>query len=422
MLPPVTTSRTRSPTRSRSINSAEHTESSMADTDIDQSLVRALYHTLGPGERRRVRVGRGPAARAHCARGPLGVTVPAVRAVLRIPSVVGLLLVSGACARAPRTPGDRVTGPVLSLRAIAGSGSNRAWAVGDAGTIVQWNGREWTAVANTSGDDLIDLCVETADRAWAVGSHGRVVRWDGHAWQELRRPVQTALRAVWCTGRGTVWLVGDDAVVLRSESDGSFARVATPSGDWLDVGGTCSDDVWLVGRHGRIVRGGEGRWTDVPSGTHADLYGIAVVGGSDVWIVGSPDPDELALDAQGTAMRWDGHALVATSTGTHETLLQVWGTARADVWAVGQDFGRNGSNLRKPVLHFDGQGWSARSTGATGWYRGIWGDGAGHVWAVGCCEPLLSWLGGDWEALTRGGRLREMDRVLPIGDGRLRKF
>jgi hypothetical protein len=142
---------------------------------------------------------------------------------------------------------------------------------------------------------------------------------------------------------------------------------------------------------------------------------------TDAWIVGAPDETLDDPAAEATALHWDGSALTAHRTGTREPLLGVWGSGPNDVWAVGQNFGRNEISARSPVIHWDGFAWVRRSSGAAGWYASVWGDGSGAVWVVGCCEPLLQWRLTEWTAVTRASMLHAPDPPLPIGDGRVRR-
>jgi hypothetical protein len=137
--------------------------------------------------------------------------------------------------------------------------------------------------------------------------------------------------------------------------------------------------------------------------------------------VGDPDEATDGVTAEAVALHWNGTSLTRASTTTREPLLGVWGSGSNDVWAVGQNFGRNESAAARPVLHWDGYAWGPRTGGAAGWYAGVWGDGSGDVWAVGCCEPLIHWHMTEWQSVTRASMLHAPDPPPPIGDGRIRR-
>jgi hypothetical protein len=68
------------------------------------------------------------------------------------------------------------------------------------------------------------------------------------------------------------------------------------------------------------------------------------------------------------------------------TLLAIWGAARADVWAVGE---------RGAILHWDGQHWSLVASPTQEFLRCVWGSGPSDVWAAGD-HAVIHWDGKRW--------------------------
>jgi hypothetical protein len=73
---------------------------------------------------------------------------------------------------------------------------------------------------------------------------------------------------------------------------------------------------------------------------------------------------------------------------TNEDLLDVWGSAPNDVWAVGT----NGS-----ALHFDGKAWVSLSSGTTLQLSGVSGSSSSDVWMVGGESIAVHWNGAGFE-------------------------
>lgn len=310
----------------------------------------------------------------------------------------------------------------LVLYGISGSGPGDAWAVGEAGVIVRWNGHDWRLHPYRAPGHLRDVCSLSATDVWAVGANGLVVHFDGTSWSVIPSGTNASLRAVWSAANGEVWMVGDSNVVLRRDASGVVMPIVSAEPhEWHDIAGTGPRDIWIVGNSGAIARWDGTALRSFASGTTAELNAMWFGTGADGWIVGSPDEAADGSSAEAIALHWNGATLTRTSTSTREPLIGVWGSGPGDVWAVGQNFGRNEAHSRRPVLHWDGNAWVPRATGAAGWYAGIWGDGSGAVWAVGCCEPLLEWHFTEWQALTRASILHAPEPPLPIGDGRIHR-
>src|SRR6185436_1793851 len=72
------------------------------------------------------------------------------------------------------------------------------------------------------------------------------------------------------------------------------------------------------------------------------------------------------------------------------TLKSVHGTARNDVWAVGE---------AGTALHWDGQRWSAVPSGTEGYLRTVWAAAPGDVWAGGSRAVIQRWNGTSWSAI-----------------------
>ena len=77
-------------------------------------------------------------------------------------------------------------GPLVTLNGVWGSAPDNMWAVGDAATILHYDGREVSHLPTTVDMALFDVWGTGPSSAWAVGAGGVVVRWDGVSWKEFR--------------------------------------------------------------------------------------------------------------------------------------------------------------------------------------------------------------------------------------------
>ena len=160
-------------------------------------------------------------------------------------------------------------------------------------------------------------------------------------------PVSSSLiTAIWGSGPEDIWVVGPGAKGLAAggssaaHSNGAVGSDGVPVWTAFDtqstdvlyaIWGSGPGDVWAVGDHGTIrhFTAGATRWSIVESPTTAKLRGVWGTGPSDVWAVGE----------EGTLLHYDGTKWSAATAdfapGEKPSLFGVWGSGPNDVWAVG---------------------------------------------------------------------------------------
>src|SRR5215471_8242835 len=69
-----------------------------------------------------------------------------------------------------------------SLFAVWGSEASDVWMVGEAGTILHWDGSAWTSASSGTTNILRGVWGSGESDVWAVGDLGTIVHWDGSAW------------------------------------------------------------------------------------------------------------------------------------------------------------------------------------------------------------------------------------------------
>ncbi len=108
-----------------------------------------------------------------------------------------------------------------TLRAIWGSSGNDIWASGDAGTLLHYDGANWSSPTPTgmaTTQDLYGLYGTSDSDAWAVGTGGALVRWDGSDWKATPQSGVTTnqtLRSVWGSAANDYWAVGGLGTILH---------------------------------------------------------------------------------------------------------------------------------------------------------------------------------------------------------------
>ncbi len=105
-----------------------------------------------------------------------------------------------------------------ALNAIWGSDPNHIWAVGDAGTILYWNGGpNWIPQDSNTRKNLSGVWGSN-NNVWAVGDMGTILRWDGNDWKTLVQTSNTIenLSGVWGSDPNNIWAVGNMGTILNS--------------------------------------------------------------------------------------------------------------------------------------------------------------------------------------------------------------
>ncbi len=222
---------------------------------------------------------------------------------------------------------------------------SRAADIADPAVDLNSRGKLVRAVWGTSpsdvwvGGDNFTLRGSTAQ--WG-GWHGSIAD-GGAAWAPASK---TPINGIWGSGPDDIWVVGPNPKGIASggsssaHTDGSIGLDGLPvwtafdtqAADVLNaVWGSGPGDVWTVGERGTIrhFTTGAVRWAMVPSPTTVILRGVWGSGPNDVWAVGD----------EGTILHYDGETWSAATAefppGAKPHLFGVWGSGPNDVWAVG---------------------------------------------------------------------------------------
>ena len=256
------------------------------------------------------------------------------------------------------------TGITHDIRAMDGPGNEWAWAVGDEGKVLAWNGTWWGLQQAPTEATLHGVYARSTVDVWAVGERGAVMHWDGLIWSAVEVP----------EGLSSV--------------------------SWWGVDGHADGDVWLLGDQGawRIT---DGVWSavDVGAGVESDaLLALWVAGPDEVWFVGKG----------GLIRRVVGHHPTAMDVfGDH--LYAIDGQSEGDVWAVGAD-GR--------MLHWDHEVWFDYLPVTQRDLRAVHAAAPDEVWATGDAGAVLNWDGDRWTVHTEVSHV-DLRGVLVTSEGRV---
>ncbi len=281
-------------------------------------------------------------------------------------------------------------GSLVSMNAMTFVSDYEAWAVGDYGYIVHWEGAlGWKHVKSPTETALYAVSFISPDDGWIVGDGGQILHWDGEAWSMVR-PAQTPypfgwpyLHTVGFAGPDDGWALG----CIDTEGGSGTWGLRWDGQEWQEMsnmpplqGSLCltamavlsSDDVWVVGGgdRGITLHWDGSQWQDVPNPAGYWLYSINAISANSVWAVGIEATRE---GSAGTVMHWDGTAWLEVELPATGWINDVAVLSDDNVWVGGDD-----------LLHWDGREWREFEKPVIGWDRIVEIEIAlgGQVWAL----------------------------------------
>jgi hypothetical protein len=198
--------------------------------------------------------------------------------------------------------------------------------VGDAGTVLHFDGATLTQQPTDTTENLWGVWGATPDDLWAVGGSGRsdgvptLIHFDGSAWTTVAIPTLQkanvhALFKVWGAGASDVFVVGQRGVVLRFDGASWREELVGASDDLIAVWGTDAQHVFAVGGRGNgIVSRFDG--TTWLTRSLAPLPGLNGVFSRSPGVV-------HAVGITGTIARIDGDSLEVLEETPWDTLLDL---------------------------------------------------------------------------------------------------
>jgi len=296
------------------------------------------------------------------------------------------------------------------------------------------DGASWTAFESLpdkyAAGSLNSVWGSAAADVFAVGGHGTILVCDGpcngtSSWSEVTAhppsnspPTTHGLNGVWGSSASDVFVVGDEeggglALILHCDgscdNDSSWSLMTIPNVDktlssgasvtpWLGgVWGTSPSDVWAVGQYGTILHytndddddnDDDTAWSEMASGTTANLIGVWGSSPSDVYAVGAGPDNGVALHYDGSS--WSN----VESCNTTGPLNAVWGSSPSAVFVAGDG---------ALVYQFDGSGWTPTAGSGYDDWNSVWGSSSSDVFVVGRLGSINHWDGSSWSGMTTGG-------------------
>jgi uncharacterized protein YjdB len=340
----------------------------------------------------------------------------------------GVVYAVGANGEMLRKSGtwSKVALPTLeTLYAVHGLSASDVVAGGAAGTLLKFDGTNWTTLSagGFSGAFYgIDGTAANGGRRYLVGDGG-VAQLDGATATVVSTPYAPRMYSVEMDAGGGVWTGGQRGIVMRGAGTWSTNNLAP---DLLDVWTATPTSAYAVGEFGSVYRWDGTTWTRQNVPTTATLEAVWAPSANEAFVGGD----------NGTVLRFNGTSWSLMTVPTTASIYNLWGSTPTDVWAVtsaGEVLRYNGvgwqlvANAPQPlwtiygvsptqvivagenglVQRFNGTSWTTLPTPSTGTQAGVWMTSASDVYAVGAngagtVGTAFNYNGSAWNSLQVG--------------------
>lgn len=259
-------------------------------------------------------------------------------------------------------------GGEFGFEGVWGSSSRNVYAVGGAdgfgiafGIILHYDGACWRQVFSTTDYQFTDVWGSSSADVYATTSRGPILHFDGKSWKSMRLESGTiaadGASGVWGTGTDDVFVV-NAGIVWHFDGSSWKLAASVDASSLRRVWGSSSTDVYTVGQRytssqtrAAVWQYDGNSWKFVPSDTEGDRWDVWGSSSNNVYIVGN-------TPSQGLISHYDGFDWKTTLVAVTPTLQGVWGSSANDIYAVGGG-ARNGfcCSGEGTILHFNGSSW-----------------------------------------------------------------
>jgi len=342
--------------------------------------------------------------------------------MVRIVIAISLVFAAGQC-RAEWTLMNPLPQP-YSLYSVHGRSGHDLWAVGDHGTVMMWNGTEWSQRQDAPDQNLRAHWMFPDGQVFGCGANGYLCHWDGTQWRGHSETHTAEWQAMWGWGANSLVVTGESDHMMMW--DGTvWSRHPVPESDLTHVWGNGPEDVyaiasaWLPYYHtARLYHWDGASWTALTSGTERWLLSSIWGAAGDVFYTGTfagavlrwqgtewqdmacpleqdiisgwcaADTLIYVLGREGGLARWNGSAWTILAPRTAKTLTAAFATADDLIMAVGH---------HGAIYRWDGDEWLECSQGTTNSLWGVWTYAADDAIACGLGGSLVRWNGTEWQ-------------------------
>ena len=148
---------------------------------------------------------------------------------------------------------------------------------------------KWDIMPSNTDENLNGIWGFDSNDIYAVGNEGTILHWDGTEWSPKKCSTSGNLNGIWGSSPENIFAVGDGGTILQCKDGEWFEMESTASENLNAVWGRSKNDVYAVGNRGRILHydgNKDRRWRKIPRPTIENLHGIWISENTHVFVVG----------------------------------------------------------------------------------------------------------------------------------------
>jgi len=297
--------------------------------------------------------------------------------------------------------------------------NNQIIAVGNAGTIIQFNGTQWVTMGSDVTVDLEAIWAISPDNVYAAGAKGTILRFHNNQWVQEQHTSQDNFTDIWGIN-DTIYVVGKNVMILGQNT--SLIPENLLNGRQLNgIYGSSKKDLFVVGDKGTIIHFNGTQWTRNSCPTQKNLNAI--------W---GNNSEYFCVGEDGVVLHYTNATWSIVETNLSFSLNAIQGND-SDIWITGGLWQNSGivlkyDNISSPIVlnntpfssigishtnemvvagseiyHYDDGIWSCDTrfrTGDVQSIRDIWGHSDNEIYSVGDNGTLLTYNGHKWERIN----------------------
>jgi hypothetical protein len=216
---------------------------------------------------------------------------------------------------------------------MAGFADGSYYAVGEAGTVIQFNNGTVTNLESPAREELRGLWAPSPDTLYVCGMRGTLLRRAGAGWDSIHIPSDEDLYDVWGSSTNDIFVAGSRGNVWNLQDEKWTSYAVAPQSRLRALWGYSHDELYTAGSHGALFRFDGSQW-------HQMLIYDEPVLDVEVFDLWGAGPGSISLVDRWNILwfnsgTWKGISL------TNDNGLGLWGFALNQQIAVSSGYSQN---------------------------------------------------------------------------------